>query len=592
MPASNKPPATLQEASPASSIESEQAKLQQATPIPSIESEQAKPQQVISMPSVETGRTGHRQAQPVPEQHSLFFPQQAGAVPRKAIPARQLWLSIYLPTLPLEVLEHTEAPCAVFEDQQGIRKVMLANASAQSMGIGPGLSVNAALALLPTLLLEERSPRLEAEMLQELAAWAEKFTSFVCIAAPSLLLLEIAGSLKLFDGLKALRQRIDSGFKRQGFNPGIAIAPTPLAATWFARAGARVCIQDTTNLAGKLGPLPLVTLDWPESVIAALKGMGITCIGECLRLPRQGFAKRFGACRLLELDRALGRLPDPRVSYRAPERFSADYELNEEQTDSDLLLNACESLLEKLERFLLTRQVAVQHIQFSFFHLQNPTTCLTLGCVQADRAVQHWSQLLKLKLERLELNAAVIAIHLRSGKSETFSAKTGVLPFNKQAQRQQNAPITHLAERLSARIGDASVHGVMTVAEHRPQYAWRRRDANEEIPHCAAAPDYQHNQTAGLSAEIQRNNSLILRRPLWMLREPRLLTTLQGMPVCEGVLQLQSGPERLETGWWDGDGIARDYFVARNPQGVHLWVFRNRSGKGDVGAWYLEGMFG
>jgi protein ImuB len=576
MPVSNKPPAILQE----------------ATPTPSVESEQAKPQQAIPIPSVKTGRTGHRQTQPVPEQHSLFFAQQAGAVPRKAIPARQLWLSIYLPTLPLEVLEHTEVPCAVFEDQQGIRKVMLANASAQSMGIGPGLSVNAALALLPTLLLEERNPRLEAEILQELAAWAEKFTSFVCIAAPSLLLLEIAGSLKLFDGLKALRQRIDSGFKHLGFNPGIAIAPTPLAATWFARAGARVCIQDTTNLAGKLGPLPLVTLDWPESVVAALKGMGITCIGECLRLPRQGFAKRFGAGRLLELDRAMGRLPDPRVSYRAPERFSADYEFVEEQSDSDLLLNACEVLLKKLERFLLTRQVAVQHIQFNFFHLQNPATHLTLGCVQADRAVQHWLQLLNLKLERLELSAPVIAIQLCSGQSETFTAKTGALPFNKQARRQQNTPITHLAERLSARIGAASVHGVMTVAEHRPQYAWQRRDAVDEVPRCAAVPDYRHDQVDGVAGEMQRNNSLMLRRPLWVLPEPRPLATLQGLPSCEGVLQLLDGPERLETGWWDADGIARDYFVARNPQGVHFWVFRNRSEKSDGGGWYLEGMFG
>jgi protein ImuB len=74
-----------------------------------------------------------------------------------------------------------------------------------------------------------------------------------------------------------------------------------------------------------------------------------------------------------------------------------------------------------------------------------------------------------------------------------------------------------------------------------------------------------------------------------MLEEPRLLATENGLPVCDGALQLIDGPERLETGWWDDDGIARDYFVARNPEGVHLWVYRDRRSKD---CWYLHGMFG
>jgi protein ImuB len=67
------------------------------------------------------------------------------------------------------------------------------------------------------------------------------------------------------------------------------------------------------------------------------------------------------------------------------------------------------------------------------------------------------------------------------------------------------------------------------------------------------------------------------------------LVTRGGQPVYQGVLQLTDGPERLESGWWDDDGIARDYFIAVNPQGACLWVYRNRSG--DHG-WYLHGMFG
>jgi protein ImuB len=528
-----------------------------------------------------------------PRQQALSLAPVAEREPRalEINAIRRLWLCIHLPALPLEALGSAGEAKAVFEECKGIRRILLANAKAHSAGIRPGLSINAALALRPTLLLEERKPHCETEALKKLAGWAEKFTSFVCIEAPSLLLLEIAGSLKLFDGVKALRHRIVRELQTQGFSAAMAIAPTPLAATWLARAGRKVCILDARNLRGKLAPLSISCLCWPDSVEASLNGMGVSCVGEALRLPRQGFAKRFGAVRLLELDRALGRLPDPRVNYRAPERFAADYDLQEEQSDSELLQNACEELLARLESFLLVRQMAVQHVLFRFFHLQSPATHLALGCVQADRARQHWFDLLKIKFERLSLPAPVIAIQLRAGRTQYFSAETETLPFNRRAKQQNNLSIAHLAERLSARIGDESVHGIAMVAEHRPQYAWRRQDVCNDVPHCASMPDYrlQHG-SPGLLEEIRRNNSLVLQRPLWVLEEPRLLATENGLPVCDGILQLIDGPERLETGWWDDDGIARDYFVAQNPKGVHLWVYRDRKEKG--GRWFLHGMFG
>ena len=342
-----------------------------------------------------------------------------------------------------------------------------------------------------------------------------------------------------------------------------------LSARWLAKAGRRVCIQDMANLTGAVSALPLTCLEWPEPVYDSLYGMGISSIGDCLRLPRSGFAKRFGSSHLLQLDRAVRRLPDPRVSYRTPERFSAEHELTEELSDSELILNVCQGLLQKLERFLLTRQLAVQHITFSFFYLQHPATYLPLGCVQPDRAAKRWFELLRIRFERLQLLAPIIAVCLRAGPGQVLSADTDRLPFNSKKDRQrQSLSIEHLVERLGARIGDESVHGVTTVAEHRPHYAWRRERLLSDLPHCTALP---------------------VQRPLWMLTHPEPLSTRGGQPVYRGVLELSEGPERLETGWWDEDGIARDYFVAINPKGVHLWVYRNRN---KDGGWYLHGVFG
>ena len=190
-------------------------------------------------------------------------------------------------------------------------------------------------------------------------------------------------------------------------------------------------------------------------------------------------------------------------------------------------------------------------------------------------------------------SAPVIAIQLRGGEGQRFAAETDPLPFCKQERPQRNTSIVHLAERLSARIGDEAVHGVMTVAEHRPQYAWQRRNAFDDVPHCANVPGYQdHPDVSGLLEGIRRTNSIVLQRPLWMLQDPEKLVTEQGIPCYQGRLKLLDGPERLETGWWDGDGIARDYFVACNARGAHLWIYRNRGKDRDCRSWYLHGMFG
>ena len=54
-------------------------------------------------------------------------------------------------------------------------------------------------------------------------------------------------------------------------------------------------------------------------------------------------------------------------------------------------------------------------------------------------------------------------------------------------------------------------------------------------------------------------------------------------------LQIVSGPERIEAGWWDADLAARDYFIARDQGGALLWIYRTRLAA--PGGWFLQGRF-
>lgn len=484
---------------------------------------------------------------------------------------RRLWFCVQLPQLALEAIGFGDSACAVVEERQGVHRVLLACPRALAAGVQPGQSANAALALLPALQVEERSRLREQQVLESLAAWLERFSSVICIAGPDVLLLEVAGSLRLYGGLPSLRQQVAAGLEEQGFSASLAIAPTPLAATWLARAGKRACVREPANITAALRTLALECLDWPAATCEALRGMGLATVGDCLRLPREGFARRFGPKRLLELDRALGRLPDPRNSWRAPEMFIAEYPLTEEQADREILLAICHELLLSLERFLLQRQLGTQRLSFSFFHLRAPATRVTLGTARAERLAGHWLELLRMRFERVTLAEPVIAVELRGGRNQALQAETGRLGFHaRSCSRRVRYSITQLAERLVARIGDRAVHGLITVAEHRPQRAWREQPLAARAAQGGVSPPHPE-------------------RPLWMLPEPAPLPAEQGCPLHNGPLRLVEGPERLETGWWDEDGIARDYYTAVNPQGMRLWVFRNRSRSAD---WYLHGFFG
>ncbi|MDH4124689.1 MAG: DNA polymerase Y family protein [Gammaproteobacteria bacterium] len=509
-------------------------------------------------------------------QHALAF-DTPPAAPRAltALPtaAQRLWFCAYLPNLSLEASGSSKDARVVVEEQRGIHRVLLACPAASHAGIQIGQSAHAALALLPTLRIEERSTLREQQAVERLATWLEQFTSVVCIAGPDLLLLEIAGSLRLYGGLSCLRQQLAAGLRQQGFTAAMAIAPTPLAATWLARAGRRACVREAANIARVLRDLPLSCLDWPVAICDAMRAMGVIRIGDCLRLPREGFARRFGVQRLLELDRALGRLPDPRTSWRAPERFCADYEMTGEQSDREILLAVCHELLLSLERFLLTRQLGTQQLWFSFFHLRAPATQMPLGGAEFERHAEHWSELLRIRFERVLLPEPVIAVRLQAGRSQVLPAVSGRLALQtKPGEPGRRYSMSQLVERLAARMGCQAVQSVATIAEHRPQRAWR----------LLGLPG---NSVVTKLAAIRCQ----LCRPLWMLPEPTVLSAEHGYPWLQGRLTLLEGPERLETGWWDDDGIARDYYTAVNPQGLRLWVFRNRK---HAPAWYLHGFFG
>jgi protein ImuB len=85
-------------------------------------------------------------------------------------------------------------------------------------------------------------------------------------------------------------------------------------------------------------------------------------------------------------------------------------------------------------------------------------------------------------------------------------------------------------------------------------------------------------------------------RPVWLLPQAMPLPQRQSQPMFDGhLLQLLAGPERIEAGWWDGDAVERDYFIAQMPDGALVWIYRARlplSAQSEGEGWFLQGRFG
>ena len=194
---------------------------------------------------------------------------------------------------------------------------------------------------------------------------AQSFTSRVAIESPDALLLELGGSQRLFGGLHPLLRALRAAFPQP---LRLAMAPTPLAAVLLARAGRNCCITSEARLQGRLAPLPLHHLRWPEAELTRLRSMGVTCLGELLRLPRAGLARRIGPQRLLQLDQLTGKRADPRAALPATQRFMEGVDPDFETVDRERLLAALAPTLTRLEDFLRERQRGVAALRVTLVH--------------------------------------------------------------------------------------------------------------------------------------------------------------------------------------------------------------------------------
>ena len=506
--------------------------------------------------------------------------------------ARELWVGVHLPWLAVETLgPPTGVPRAIVELQGQTQYVVAVCERAEHWGVRPGMSLAAALALVPHLEMQPRDLPREKQLLERLAVQAQRFTPRISLVPPDGLVLEVKGSLHLFGGAEALCRALEGECRAVGVKPVLSLTPFPLASLAGARAGKTFVITQPAHLVGHLSSLPLTALRWPADVLHRLRQIGVYTVGDTLRLPRGGFARRFGRPQLVMLDRLTGRDADLRAAFQERERFKRRHELLCELEHHEAILMTLEPLLQELGEFLKTRQCGITRLDCLLQHRHAPVTRCVLKLAAPTANASHLAKLLGERLSALSLPEPVRAMELRSGWLVSRAPAMNALWQPGEHGGHASAESAELIEHLRARLGHEAVYGVQMLASHRPESAWIATDLVAQRQARAAKPtaDTVAGKAADHSSHSPSPPWSAFRRPVWLLPAPKRLNERDGLPRRRGALQLLGGPERIETAWWDGGDITRDYYVARDLHGVRLWIFRERAAPH---RWFLHGVFG
>jgi len=464
-----------------------------------------------------------------------------------------MWACLLLPHLALDGIlrrRPTDGPLVLVDGPINARTIVAANASARAAGLRVGQRLTAAQVLLAQFDAVPYDRDGVDKWHRFLAAVAYRYSSEVCLL-PHAIVLEVSKSMGLFGPWPKLESLLRSDLTSLGFRHRIAAASTPHAAYVLAGVSDGQAVLTADTLRGALRHVPIPKSRLPASA-ASLPGMGVRTLGQLMALPRDGLRRRFGAELLATLDRLTGDIPSGLESFRPPDVFDLRIELLHEVENQSMLVFPVRRMTGDLASYLAGRDGGVQRFLLRLEHRDGCHTDVSVGLLAAERDAGMLFEFARGRLEQVALPGSVIALRLIARDLPAF------VPVGRDLfdERPANAlPIEQLRERLRARLGDAAVYRLGSTTDPRPERA------------------QQVAATADVAVEVHP-------RPTWLLDRP---IPLRGMAPL-----ILSGPERLETGWWDDGEVCRDYYVVETSLGQHAWAF---CPPGEPSGWMIHGWF-
>lgn len=452
-------------------------------------------------------------------------------------------------------------------------KVIVADAAAREAGVLVGMKRGGVTTLASGALMYDCSTEREREMQREVAFALLRFSPQVAVCEEETIIVDVTASLRLFGGIVRVCKGIRGVVNAIGVTARMSVAPTGQGAWLLAKRGRRRVLK-MTSLERYLDELPFQVVPEVRAFADWVNGLGCRVLSDIRRLPRAGLKKRCGVDLLDSLDRAYGLSPELYEWLELPPTFSARAELPDRVEHAEAILFSARRLIVQLCGWLSAQQLALTQATVTLEHERGrqavEPTVIDIALAEPTWHEEHLVRLLKERLGRTELEAAVIAVRLTASKVQPAEPPSDSLFPDPGGSAQDH---NRLLELLVARLGAENVLRPAPTSDHRPEHANQWVPVQDSAKSCSAPAE--------------------LPRPTWLLDAPVRLMVKHHRPFYGSPLKLVSTGERIEAGWYDGAVVTRDYFVAEATDKSCYWIYRERpSATSDEVRWFLHGLFG
>ena len=460
----------------------------------------------------------------------------------------------------------------------------------------------------------------DANLLDSIADWCQRYTPLVAVDPPDGILLDIGGCAHLFGGEARLRDDLLARTKSFGLSARAAIAST-IGTAWAVAHFGEAAIIDAKSTGNRehptsgardcLAPLPLAALRLAPDMVAALARLGLKHIGDILDLPRAPLTARFGAALLRQLDRALGREDEPLTPRLPIPPYVAERNFHEPIAREEDVLATVERLAARLQTTLAARGDGARRLELALFRTDGAVKRIAAG---TSRPIRDPQVIRALFVERL----AALGDEIDPGFGfdlARLSVLVAELRMDEQiglGTQENRAEVDRLVDRLSARLGRRRISRLIANDSHIPELAATAMPAQTL---------HAERGSGGWDAFRRFHAEVGLSpRPLRLLTRPEPIEVMALVPdgpplrfrwrrALHEVVTVE-GPERIAGAWWseqaDADegarwppaplaGATRDYFRIEDKIGLRFWLFRSGfyqdAPPGLPPRWYLHGMY-
>lgn len=495
-----------------------------------------------------------------------------------------------LPAFPLQLVWRQELawrtqPVVVIENDRPQGEVLWACERARAMGVLVGQRYAYALSLCGGLRARVVPREQIDEAITELRAALHRLSPGVEPGEPGTFWLDGEGLGQVFpDGGKprgrAWGDAIAQVLAELEYRGAVVVGFSRFATYAIARAmrlGVASFASDADERAAA-SAVALARLDLDPKLREALARLGVTRVGELVRLPAGGILERFGRDAHTLYRLAAGERWDPLVPVAPPEAPDERVVLDDDEDDIERLVFASKAAIDRLLDRLAARGRALTalHLELTLKHAVGKVSLRADCIVPAAPTLDGRSliRLVHLRLTGMPPAAPVNAV--RVWADDVAASREQLALFAHKPRRDLRAADEAIA-RLRAELGDDAVVRPVLRDGHLPEasFGWERL---ARVVAATPSPDrvpavrplvrrvFAHPQPLPSQVRLGRDDG-------W------LLSSLE-----HGAVVRIHGPYLVTGGWWT-QAVHREYHFAELRRGDCLWVYYDRNRR----HWFWQG---